>query len=45
MAVPVPVAAPPVVRTIEVLNASAAAEEVAVKPVLELAMDETVPLK
>ena len=41
----VPVAAPPVVRTMVVLDESAAGVEVAVKPVLLLAMDETVPLK
>ena len=45
MAVLVPVAAPPVVRTMVVLDESAAGVEVAVKPVLLLAMDETVPLK
>jgi len=45
MAVPVPVAAPPVVRMMVVLAESAAGVEVAVKPDLLLAMDETVPLK
>jgi len=45
MAVPVPVAAPPVVRMMVVLAESAAGVEVAAKPLLLLAIDETVPLK
>ncbi len=40
-----PVAAPPVVRTMVVLVAVAAGVEVAVKPLTPLEIDETVPLK
>ena len=42
---PVPVAAPPVVRTMVVLVDVAAGEEVAVKDVTPLAMEVTVPKK